>query len=260
MYQGTRLVRSVSVTERLALGSVLLLMAGCSSSNSQPTKGPPPPAFTLTRLSTDTFTNPDGQHATELETSTYSFGNTMVVSFEVARGLNHGGGADIGIAITTDGGTTWTSKFVSGLTTVQGGTGLATGNANVTYDAAHQVWLIQTIVITDGNGQIVVLRSADGANWDPNPILVSPPDQTSPDKPWINCDNTARSPFYGHCYIQWDTGGVGTLWFSTSTDGGLTWGAPLNPGGSLVGGNGQVQVQPNGTVVVPLGQRRRRTF
>ena len=96
MYQGTRLVRSVSVTERLALGSVLLLMAGCSSSNSQPTKGPPPPAFTLTRLSTDTFTNPDGQHATELETSTYSFGNTMVVSFEVARGLNHGGGADIG--------------------------------------------------------------------------------------------------------------------------------------------------------------------
>ena len=108
---------------------------------------------------------------------------------------------------------------------MQGGTGLATGNANVTYDAAHQVWLIQTIVITDGNGQIVVLRSADGANWGPNPILVSPPDQTSPDKPWINCDNTARSPFYGHCYIQWDTGGVGTLSFSTSTDGGLTWGA-----------------------------------
>lgn len=239
---------------QLALGSLFLLMPGCSSSSSQPKKGPPPPpSFTLSRLSTDTFSNPDGQHATELETSTYSFGSTMVVSFEVARGLNHGGGADIGVAITTDAGATWSSHFLSGLTTVQGGTGLATGNANVTYDAAHQVWLIQTIVITDGNGQIVVLRSADGANWDPNPVLVSPPDQTSPDKPWINCDNTATSPFYGHCYIQWDTGGIGTLWFSTSTDGGLTWGPALNPGGTLVGGNGQVRVQPNGTVVVPLG-------
>ena len=238
---------------QLALASGLFLMLGCSSSNSQPTKGPPPPpAFTLTRLSTDTFTNADGQHATELETSTYSFGSTMVVSFEVARGLNHGGGADIGIAITTDAGATWTSQFLSGLTSVQGGTASATGNAAITYDAKHGVWIIETLlanfnpVVTT----LVVVRSFDGINWG-NPITVNT--LANPDKPWIACDNTPNSPFYGQCYIQWDTLNLGTLYFSTSTDGGLTWGPPLQPAGSLVGGNGQVHIQPNGTVVVPMG-------
>ena len=221
-------------------------------SGAQSVTGPPPAQFRLTRLSTDTFTNADGQHATELETSTYSHGSTMVVTFEVARGLGHGGGADIGIAITTDAGTNWSSHFLSGLTIEQGGAGIATGNANVTYDAAHRVWLIQTLILMPNKGtQLVVLRSADGNNWDPNPIpVVSPP---HPDKPWIACDNTPTSPFYGHCYIQWDTVNVGTLWFTTSTDGGLTWGPPLSPAGTMVGGNGQVHVQPNGTVVVPMG-------
>jgi len=246
---------------QFALGSLFLLMPGCGSSYTQPPSPPPPPppAFILTRLSTDTFTNPDGQHATELETSTYSVGSTMVVSFEVARGLNHGGGADLGVAITTDAGATWSSHFLSGLTTVQGGIGIATGNANVTYDAAHRVWLIQTLVLRNIIGtRLVVLRSADGINWDPNPIgFATPP---HPDKPWIACDNTASSPFYGHCYIQWDTGGVGSLWFSTSTDGGLTWSAPVQPSGSLVGGNGQVHVQPNGTVVVPMGTTTAANF
>jgi hypothetical protein len=211
-------------------------------SGAQSVTGPPPAQFRLTRLSTDTFTNADGQHATELETSTYSHGSTMVVTFEVARGLGHGGGADIGIAITTDAGTNWSSHFLSGLTIEQGGAGIATGNANVTYDAAHRVWLIQTLILMPNKGtQLVVLRSADGNNCDPNPIpVVTPP---HPDKPWIACDNTPTSPFYGHCYIQWDTVNVGTLWFTTSTDGGLTWGSP-RPAGTMVGGNGQVHVQP----------------
>jgi BNR/Asp-box repeat len=243
----------------LASGILLIVLCpACGSSNPPPPVQTPPPAFTLVRLSTDTFTNGDGQHATELETSTYSFGSTMVVSFEVARGLGHGGGADIGIAITTDAGTTWSSHFLSGLTVEQGGTGIATGNANVTYDAAHQVWLIQTLILTNQGTQLVVLHSADGSNWDPNPIPVATP--LHPDKPWIACDNTSTSPFFGHCYIQWDTGNVGTLWFSTSTDGGLTWGPPLNPAGTPVGGNGQVHVQPNGTVVVPMGTTPPQNF
>ena len=235
----------------LASGILLIILCPACNSGSPPGGGGGGGGFTLVRLSTDTLTNTDSQHATELETSTYSLGSTMVVSFEVARGLGHGGGANLGIAVTTDAGTTWSSHFLSGLTTVQGGSGLATGNANVTYDAAHQVWLIQTLILTNLGTELVVLRSADGTNWDPNPIqVVTPP---SPDKPWIACDNTSTSPYYGHCYIQWDTGSVGTLWFSTSTDGGLTWGSALNPGGTLVGGNGQVHVQPNGTVVVPMG-------
>src|SRR4030095_8396646 len=120
----------------------LLVASGSSGSPQQNPPPPPPPAFALTRLSTDTFTNADGQHATELETSAYSWGSTMVVSFEVARGQGHGGGADIGIAISTDAGATWNSHFLSGLTTAQGGSGVATGNAKLTSDLVNTIRLI----------------------------------------------------------------------------------------------------------------------
>src|ERR1700747_1857657 len=86
------------------LGILTVLGSSCGGGTQQSQQQPPPPTFTLAKLSTDTLTNADGQHATELETSTSSFGSTMVASFEVARGSNHGGGADIGIAITTNAG------------------------------------------------------------------------------------------------------------------------------------------------------------
>ena len=213
---------------------------------------PPPQKFQLVKLSTDTLTNPDGQHATELETSCFAFGSTIVVSFEVARGNGHGGGADIGFATSTDAGTNWTTAYLSGLTTVQGGTGFATGNATVAYDAAHQVWLIETVVVfpQSSGSEVAVVRSSDGISWDPIPVVVT--NNTNPDKPWITCDNTSASPFYGNCYIQWEDALNGTLYFSTSTDGGLTWSPAINPAGTMVGSNGQLVVQPNGTVVVPL--------
>jgi hypothetical protein len=214
---------------------MVTLALACGGGNQQTTSPPPGAKFTLIKLSSDTLTNSDGQHATELETSAFSFGSTIVVSFEVARGNGHGGGADIGFATSTDAGSTWTAGYLSGLTTVQGGTAAATGNASITYDAKHGVWIIETLLanFNPTSTTLVVVRSSDGVNWGiPIPVDAT----TSPDKPWIACDNTATSPFYGRCYIQWDTINVGTLHFSTSTDGGLTWGAPLQPAGSLVGG------------------------
>jgi hypothetical protein len=232
--------------------AMLALMPACGGGMPQPPPPPPPPKFTLVKLSSDTLTNSDGQHATELETSAFSFGSTIVISFEVARGNGHGGGADMGFVTSTDAGATWTSAYLSGLTTVQGGAGFATGNATVTYDAAHQVWLIETVVVfpQHSGSEIVVVQSPDGINWDPNPNVVS--NNTSPDKPWITCDNAPASPFYGHCYIQWEDGGNGTLYFSTSADGGVTWSHAASPVGTMVGSNGQLVVQPDGTVVVPL--------
>lgn len=249
----------VGIFANLILLTSIALLPACGGGSPPPPPPPPPPKFEFVTLSTDTLTNPDSQHATELETSAFSFGSTIVVSFEVARGNMHPGGADIGFATSTDAGTTWSSAFLSGLTSVMGGTNFATGNASVAYDAKHQIWLIETIVIpTQGSGSIVVVRSSDGLTWDPNPVLVD--NQTHPDKPWIACDNASTSPFFGHCYIQWDTVNVGTLRFSTSIDGGLTWSAPVSPTGSAVGGNGQVHVQPNGNVVVPMGTTSAANF
>jgi hypothetical protein len=81
------------------------------------------------------------------------------------------------------------------------------------------------------------------------------PEHGSLDKPWIVCDNTAASRFFGHCYVQW-TDFQGTcsqhVELSTSTDGGLTWEAFETPANTHSATGGQPLVQPNGSVIVPI--------
>ena len=72
---------------------------------------------------------------------------------------------------------------------------------------------------------------------------------TQLDKDWIVCDNHPTSAFFGRCYVQFDDVSQGArLKMSTSTDGGLSWGAALNMGDSASGLGGQPVVVPNGTV------------
>ena len=219
------------------------------SQNLLPTPAPfPNPQVSLTRLSTDTFTNTTSQHATEVEPSVFAVGSTIVAAFQVGR-IFGGGGADIGFATSTNGGVSWTSGFLPGITTFQGGTFTAASDPSVTFDAAHNTWLISTLPIGAVN-EIAVSRSPDGLNWS-GPVRVS----TTPDadKNWITCDNTPSSPFFGHCYVEWDDPSQQDLLFmSTSTDGGLTWKPGLNTAGHDTGIGGQPVVQPNGNVIVPL--------
>ena len=73
------------------------------------------------------------------------------------------------------------------------------------------------------------------------------------DKDWITCDNGNTSPFYGNCYAEWDDNSNGNLiWMSVSSDGGLTWAAPVTPAGAANGLGGEPLVQSNGTVIVPF--------
>lgn len=205
--------------------------------------------FSLKKISTDTFTDNDAQHATEVEPDTFAFGSTIVSAFQVAR-ISGGGGADVGFSTSTDGGKTWTAGYLPGLThNYQGGSFSAASDAAVAYDAAHGQWLISTLPI--GNNDLVaVSRSSDGLSWG-NPILVT--NNINSDKNWIVCDNTAASPYYGHCYVEWDSPADGDLVFmSTSTDGGQTWGPAKTTADSLQAIGGQPLVRPNGTVVVPI--------
>ena len=101
------------------------------------------PAAPLVKLSTDTFTNSTSQHATEVEPSSFSFGSTVISSFQVGR-IHGGGGADIGYATSTDGGLTWTNGFLPGITTFQGnGTNSAVSDTNVAYDPKHGRYVAQ---------------------------------------------------------------------------------------------------------------------
>jgi probable HAF family extracellular repeat protein len=207
----------------------------------------------LTRLSTDTLTNSTSQHATEVEPDTFAFGSTIVSAFQVGRIIT-GAAGDVGFATSSDAGTTWTSGLLPGITIFQGGTIFnAAGDPVVAYDAAHAQWIIACLgVQEDASGnptveQVLVSRSEDGLSWE-SPIAVNPVGVY--DKDWIVCDNTPSSPFYGHCYVQWRDKGLMTT--STSTDGGLTWQAPLHTADMVNGFGGQPLVQPNGTVISPM--------
>jgi hypothetical protein len=209
--------------------------------------------FTLVKISNDNLTNSDSVHKTEVEPDTFAWGSTIVSAFHVGRrpGNVGWGSADVGFATSTDGGLTWHHGNLPGLTVnYKGGTYYGAADPSVAYDAKHGQWLISTLPLINPIGDVAVSRSKDGIHWG-KPILV---DKTHlDDKNWTVCDNTASSPFYGHCYTEWDAAfGSGDVLMSTSTDGGKTW-SPGKPSADQAGGlGGQPLVQPNGTVVVPF--------
>src|ERR1017187_7580279 len=189
------------------------------------------PAVTLTEISSDPFTVPPGQHATEVEPHVLANGVTQVAAFQTGR-IAPGGATAIGWATSTDGGNTWAHGFLPGLTT---------GNGGGPHNAA-----------SDPPVAVVVSRSTDGGfTWD-NPVNVGPKVNSS-DKNWIVCDSYSTSPFYGNCYVEWDNPDTGDgILMSTSSDGGLTWGPATGTANHSFGIGGQPLVQPNGTVVVPI--------
>jgi hypothetical protein len=212
------------------------------------------PSVTLTQISSDPFTVGPGQHATQVEPHMLANGSTLVAAFQTGRIVN-GGGTAIGWATSTDGGSNWAHGFLPGLTKGNGGGPYdAASDPAVAFDAKHGVWIIASLPIsnTTTTAAVVVSRSTDGGfTWD-NPVNVGPKVSSS-DKNWIVCDSTSTSPFYGNCYVEWDNPATGDgILMSTSSDGGLTWGAAKATANHAAGIGGQPLVQPNGNVIVPI--------
>jgi hypothetical protein len=208
-----------------------------------------PSQTALTKLSADTCNNASSQHATEVEPDTFAFGSTIVSAYQVAR-IFGGGGADIGFSTSSNGGKNWSSGLLPGITVFEGGSAFTgVSDASVAYDAKHAMWLISSLAIGTSI-QVIVNRSPDGINWG-HPIVVAA--TGSPDKNWIVCDNTASSPFYGHCYVEWDDpASADLIEMNTSSDGGMTWSQSLNTADLAQGIGGQPLVRPDGHVVVPI--------
>src|SRR3954452_14293173 len=216
----------------------------------------------LTKINQDPFANTTSQHATEVEPDTFANGNTVVSAFQVGRFFS-GGATDIGFSRSTNGGSTWTGGQLPGLT-ASSGLGGATGSsfervsdASVAYDRRHDTWLVSSIPLefnTLAVPTVFVNRSTNGGvTWGSPVSIPPPPTKVDLDKNWTVCDNTTSSPFYGHCYTEFDNFGKGDLeYMSTSTDGGQTWSKPLATAGNDKGLGGQPLVQPNGTVIVPF--------
>jgi len=214
---------------------------------------------TLTRVSSDPFTNSTSQHATEVEPDTFAAGSTVVGAFQVGRFFN-GGSTDIGFARSGNGGATWgTTGFLPGLTFSSGAAVPyeRVSDPSVAFDAATGTWLISSVPLLPNLvvPTVFVSRSTDdGQTWS-LPVTIPPPvaKTVNLDKNWTVCDNTKTSPFFGHCYTELDNFGAGDVeLMSTSTDGGQTWSTPIPTAGNDKGLGGQPLVQPNGTVIVPF--------
>jgi hypothetical protein len=206
----------------------------------------------LTQLSSDPYTIPPGQHATEVEPHMLANGSTLVAAFQTGR-IFGGGGTDIGWATSTNGGSTWTHGFLPGLTTGEGsGPYDAASDPAVAYDAKHGMWMIASLPLSAAQTPaVVVSRSTDGMTWQ-NPVSVDTTAASS-DKNWIVCDSWPTSPFYGNCYVEWDDpSNNDTIMMNTSRDGGQSWAPALTTADGATGIGGQPLVQPNGNVIVPI--------
>ena len=214
--------------------------------------GPPPG---LLQLSSDTFTDPAAEHATQVEPDTLSNGSTMVSVFQVGR-FNNGGADGIGFATTTNGGASWTQGLIPGLTTAQGGTNLGWARVSdpaVAYNPKTGMWIVEALTLDSsvaGRG-VAVAMSPDGVTWSAPTNAIS---QTTDsfDKSWIVCDTMSTSSHYGNCYIEFDDNSLSnTLRMITSTNGGASWSVARGTSDNAHGLGGQPLVQPNGTVIVP---------
>lgn len=233
---------------------VLVAGAGFFSLQQKPAQASSP----LIQISHDPYTNSTSQHRTQVEPDTVSFGPIVVSAFQSGRFFAGGGSSNISWAASFDAGRTWQTGNLPGITIFDGGTYGRVSDSVVSYDLAHQTWLIfslaiQTTVDVNGSTAVIVSRSHDGLHWS-KPVVISASGPTQNwDKDDSACDQNPLSPFFGRCYAQWDDVNGGTLHLSFSTDGGLTWSPSTSPANqSFAAEGGPLVVQPNGHLLLPI--------
>jgi hypothetical protein len=238
--------RRLTLAVALAATAVLLVAAGASAN------------VPLTRILTDPFTNGDSQHKTVVEPDTYSAGSTIVAVAQMGQFTTEGA-SGIGFAASTNNGGTWTSGVLPGITRYQNPAGpydRAT-DASIAFDSRHNVWIASSLGLSATSPSprgvaVLASRSTNGGLTWANPVTIAAAGTGQDfEKPWIVCDGTATSPFWGSCYAVFDDHGhSNALKIAYSRDGGLTWTAARVPTLSVIGG--QPVTLPNGNVVVPI--------
>jgi BNR repeat-like domain/RTX calcium-binding nonapeptide repeat (4 copies) len=213
------------------------------------------------RLSRDPFTGPEAQHESEVEPDSLTVGRTTVSTFQVGRRFN-GAADNVGWATSSDGGRTWRSGLLPGLTrtSVPVGPHERASDPVVAFDSVNGVWLISTLALEGQSTRLPISRSTDGVTWSTPVIAVeeSRAQGITIDKNWITCDNGATSPFRGRCYVVYtDALRDDRLAVVFSDDGGVTWSAPVRTSATSAVGAFPV-VQPSGTLVVAYLQAGRR--
>ena len=178
------------------------------------------------RIHRDRHTNPESQHESEVEPDSLTVGATTVTLFQVGR-RREGGAASIGFSTSRDSGRTWREGILPGLTAASrpAGTAARASDPVLAYDAAHGVWLANTLALATGVTRLTIHRSTNGITWTgPIDATVARSEQLAYDKNWLTCDNGPASPFRGRCYLAYTLlGRDPQLAVQRSDDGGRTW-------------------------------------
>ena len=151
-----------------------------------------------------------------------------------------------GVFESYDGGLTWTELQPAGVETYS-----MTSDPVTTFDHLGNGYFT---LLTRGPTGLDMLKKPAGGDW-LLPVIVDRTTYT--DKQWIIADQDPHgvSPYPGYLYMSWTSfgGPVTGIVFSRSTDGNLTWRAPI----ALAGGDVQGSVPgvaPDGTVYVVFGR------
>ncbi len=220
------------------------------------------------RLAVDRLSDPEFRHNTHVEPDTLAFGSTLVAVYQVGRAPAPGGAAGaIGFSTTRNGGRTWRSGLLPRLTRNNRPQGewARASDPVIAYSARHNVWLASSLVTTPGIASgLTFNRSTDGVNWGAPVVATAVVGrELGVDKQWAACDNWPQSPHYGRCYLAYtDVQRGSRISLQTSSDGGLTWSAPIgspdNAGRNVNQSPGvQPVVRPDGElVIVFLGDDR----
>jgi hypothetical protein len=213
------------------------------------------------QISADPFASPNGAEPdTEVEPDVAIDPNdpdVVVAVFQQGRFDTSGGCVDPGFATSQDGGATWTTGSLPGLTVAVGGPFDRASDPAVAIGADGAVYA-QTLPfdVRDCRSGLAVQRSDDHGVSFNAPVLVQDDSSCSVfnDKNWIAVDTFPGSPHHGRVYSAWDridAAGQPIL-TSHSDDGGQTWSAPVNVSGPFFpGGIGVIPlVQPTGDLTL----------
>ncbi len=243
---------SVSARARMAARRTVVTVGTIAAVLAMATTALASTSVTKTIVSRDRYTNTSSFHKTQVEPDTFSWGSTIVGTFQTGR-FTDGGSSNLGWATSTDNGMTWTHGFLPKTTVYANPPGPwdRISDPAVAYDAKDDVWMIEGLTLTGATGEdVIISRSTDGGLTWGNPVTAAHNPGTFFDKSWVACDDWSGSPNYGNCYVEYDDAGSGDVMkMVRSTDGGQTWAAASVP--SAFGLGGQPLALPDGTVVVP---------
>jgi hypothetical protein len=165
-----------------------------------------------------------------------------------------GGSVGPGYATSLDGGRTWVTDQLNGVTTENGGPWDRASDPWVAFGPGGMVYVVLLVFDNTCPSGLDVIRSDDGGTTWNTPVHAQ--NDTScavfNDKESIAVDTNPSSPFFGRVYIAWDRLSSGQpIVFKYSDDQGQTWSSLINvQANGQVGTGANVLAQPNGNVTV----------